>query len=237
MAMVLVWRDRWPFWPSARLRPLPVVPANRAPAHLAPLFHPVILLHAERNGYCAAVRQKARPGITTVRAGCGPSASPPVTGRGLAEQHSRYFLLEHELRGMPGSGPGRSQVHRRGLGGLRESTWPRIADIGLRPYGRTVTIMVTAAAGGRFRLAAPVADGVMAAPDSPARPSRSCPTGGRRPSGRPRAVTRPRSARSSRVSPTGPRARPRSARGRASHWPAADHGTGASTGPGGSASP
>ena len=89
----------------------------------------------------------------------GPSASPPVTGRGLAEQHSRYFSLEHELRGMPGSGCGRSQVHRWGLGCLRERTWPQITDIGLRPYSRTVTIMVTAASGGRFRLAAPVAGG------------------------------------------------------------------------------
>ena len=27
-------------------------------------------------------------------------------------------------------------LRTRGLGGLRESTWPRITDIGLRPYGR-----------------------------------------------------------------------------------------------------
>lgn len=42
-------------------------------------------------------------------------------------------------------------LRTRGLGGLRESTWPRITDIGLRPYGRTVTIMVTTADGGRRR--------------------------------------------------------------------------------------
>jgi hypothetical protein len=55
-------------------------------------------------------------------------------------------------------------LRTRGLGGLRESTWPRITDIGLRPYGRTVTIMVTTAGGGRFRLGAPVAGGVMGDP-------------------------------------------------------------------------
>lgn len=58
-----------------------------------------------------------------------------------------------------------TEIRTRGLAGTRECRWTEVAAIVARPYGRTATVMVTTTAGGRFRLGAPVAGGVMGDPE------------------------------------------------------------------------
>ena len=60
-------------------------------------------------------------------------------------------------------------IRTRGLAGTRECRWADVAAIVARPYGRTTTVMLTTTAGGRFRLGAPVAGGVMGDPEFPAK--------------------------------------------------------------------
>jgi hypothetical protein len=146
----------------------------------------------------------------------------------------RVSRLMHAARYWPSQ---RTTVYRWGLGGLRERTWPRITDIGLRPYGRTVTIMVTAAGGGRFRLAAPLAGRVMGDPGFAGQTEQIL-SYWRETTERPPAGGNPAALGSLLPGIADRAASPASvSEGTGITLAAADHGTGACTGPGGSASP
>jgi hypothetical protein len=55
-------------------------------------------------------------------------------------------------------------IRTRGLGGLRQCSWPQVADIAIRP-GTGTTIRVTTVSGTRFLLGVPVSGGVMRDPE------------------------------------------------------------------------
>jgi hypothetical protein len=55
-------------------------------------------------------------------------------------------------------------IRTRGLGGLRQCSWPQVADIAIRP-GTGTTIRVTTVGGTRFLLGVPVNGGVMRDPE------------------------------------------------------------------------
>jgi hypothetical protein len=55
-------------------------------------------------------------------------------------------------------------IRTRGLGGLRQCSWPQVADIAIRP-GTGTTIRVTTVGGTQFLLGVPVNGGVMRDPE------------------------------------------------------------------------
>lgn len=56
-------------------------------------------------------------------------------------------------------------IRTRGLTGQTQCPWTQVARIELRPYGQTITMMVTTTSGTRFRLGAPVNGGAMGDPE------------------------------------------------------------------------
>jgi hypothetical protein len=81
-------------------------------------------------------------------------------------------------------------LRTRGFSGTRQSAWPGIADIRVRPYGQTASVMVTTASGARFRLGAPVDGGVMKDPEFMNRTLQVIAYCGRRPPRRGRSARR-----------------------------------------------